>query len=52
MAEFDEVWEHGRLVIRRADLRGGEGRKASAARRDAGLVAKALESLRVPASRR
>jgi hypothetical protein len=54
MAKFEEVWEHGRLVIRRADLRGGEGRRGSAvgrsvARNDAGLVAKALKSLRAAA---
>ena len=49
MAKFEEVWEHGRLVIRRADARDRKGRRGSAARKDAGLVAKALASLRVAA---
>ena len=36
-------------MIRRVGLRGGEGRRGSEARKDAGIVAKALESLRVAA---
>ena len=46
MAKFEEVWEYGRLVIRRVakdepEGTGGRGKKAGR-----GLVERALESLR------
>lgn len=50
MAKFEEVWEHERVLIRWVDLRDHQGR--SAARKDAGLVAKALESLQIAAAPR